>query len=130
MLLITVDNKKGLISSSQDYNYDSETDDEENPKKKPAAWTQGSRFTMAIERQNKCPPDLDQIFAIQDTIELTEVFPGCSKFSKRTSGDRRTDWDEADAPRSHNHDECKVSNGHIMLNADNLTKDGIYKRWN
>ena len=102
------------LSSSQDDddNYDittlrsdSETDDEDNPKRTPAWWTQGPYWTQAIERQSKCPPDLDQIFAIQNTIELTEVFPGCSKLSKRTSGDRRTDWDEADAPRSHNHTE-------------------------
>ena len=73
------------------------------PKKKPAAWTQGSRFTMAIERQNKCPPDLDLIFAMQDTIlsneKLKEIFPGCKRFRKWTS----EGLDEADAPRSHNH---------------------------
>ena len=72
--------KYGLINISHETDIttlrsDSETDDEENPKKKPAAWTQGSRFTMAIERQNKCPPDLDLIFAMQDTTELTEIFP-------------------------------------------------------
>jgi len=81
---------------------DEDTDDEDNPRKKPAAWTQGSKFRQAIFHQAYYrDKDPDYVFAVQDaTVELKDIFSEIKRrFNNRTSS---AVWDVA--PRSHKYD--------------------------
>ena len=113
-----------------DLRSDEGTDDEDNPRKKPAKWTQGisksflittfitqlvtllheyfvpffisgNVFRESIFKQAYYPPDVDTIFFLQDaTVELAEIFS-----EKKRKFYQRTSsavWDIA--PMSHKYD--------------------------
>ena len=57
-----------------DLKSDSETDDEENPKKQVPRWAEGSELRTALLKQCYLGPNIDQIFFTVTDPDLSEMF--------------------------------------------------------
>merc|ERR1719334_1926279 len=69
-----------------DLRSDSDTDDEDNPKKQVPKWAEGTQLRTALLKQCYMGPDLDQIFFTIEMPDLTMMFDQQRKrFHKRTS---------------------------------------------
>ena len=57
-----------------DLKSDSETDDEDNPKKQVPRWAEGSELRTALLKQCYLGPNIDQIFFTVTDPDLSEMF--------------------------------------------------------
>ena len=57
-----------------DLKSDSETDDEDNPKKQVPRWAEGSELRTALLKQCYLGPNIDQIFYTVTDPDLSEMF--------------------------------------------------------
>merc|ERR1711997_134457 len=82
-----------------DLKSDDDTDDEDAPRKIIPKWASGSAFRAALMHQAYNPPDIDNIFFVQDACpDLSEIFEQKKRrFFKRTSS---AVWGKA--PVTHN----------------------------
>ena len=81
---------------------DEDTDDEDNPRKVIPKWAQSNLFRTAIMKQAFNPPNLDNIFFVQQaTIDLSDLFKESEpkrRYYKRTSS---AVWNHP--PKSHSY---------------------------
>ncbi|NXC34818.1 INCE protein, partial [Campylorhamphus procurvoides] len=81
---------KPLVSNSNDYgmdlNSDDSTDDESEPRKAIPAWATGSQLSQAVIRQYYNPPDVDALFGAIPSPKLEHIFyKSKPRYFKRTS---------------------------------------------
>ena len=57
-----------------DLRSDSETDDEDNPKKQVPKWAEGTQLRTALLKQCYMGPDVDKIFCMPEDPDLTTMF--------------------------------------------------------
>ena len=77
---------------------DSDTDDEDNPKKQVPKWAEGTQLRTALLKQCYMGPDVDKIFYPIEDPDLSVMFNQQKKrYFKRTSS---ACWDSA--PQSFN----------------------------
>ncbi|NWR23563.1 INCE protein, partial [Emberiza fucata] len=81
---------KVLLTSSNDYgmdlNSDDSTDDESQPRKPVPAWATGNLLSQAVIRQYYNPPDVDALFGAIPSPKLEDIFyKSKPRYFKRTS---------------------------------------------
>ena len=63
-----------LLSGLEDLNSGTDTDDEDNPKKKVPKWAEGTALRTALLKQCYMGPDVDKIFYTIQDPDLSVLF--------------------------------------------------------